>query len=149
MVFRELPFKEYKDKAEVVDQEAKALKIGPYKPKNTKKRTNPSTSNSKQNQNSSKPKSNKDKGQTVQGSVKEGREMLRVLGKRASCKRLSQEKEREEREGEGFEINSRISRNERNPAHEPYDQFKKRRQNIPRSCIWPTRIPQSSDDFCG
>ena len=52
--------------------------------------------------------------------------MLRVLGKRASCKRLSQEKEREEGEGEGFEINSRISRNERNPAHEPYDQFKKK-----------------------
>src|SRR5204863_9096408 len=86
--------------------------------------------------------------QTFQGSVKEGREMLRVLGKRASCKRLSQEKEREEGEGEGFEINSRISRNERNSTHEPYDQFKKRRQNIPRSTIWPTRIPQSSDDFC-
>ena len=101
MVFRELPFKEYKDKAEVVDQEAKALKIGPYKPKNTEKRTNPSTSNSKQNQNSSKPKSNKDRDKPSKDQLKKEGKCYECLEKghlAKDCPKKKKEKNEKEKD---------------------------------------------------
>ena len=101
MVFRELPFKEYKDKAEVVDQEAKALKIGPYKPKNTEKRTNPSTSNSKQNQNSSKPKSNKDRDKPSKDQLKKEGKCYECLEKghlAKDCPKKKKEKKEKEKD---------------------------------------------------
>ena len=39
IAFRELPFEEYKMKAEVIDQDARERKVGPYKPNNTAQAT--------------------------------------------------------------------------------------------------------------
>src|SRR5438876_11497192 len=100
MVFRELPFKEDKNKAEVVDQEAKALKIGPYKPKNPEKRTNSSTpSTSNKNQNSSKPskpsKPNKDKDKPCKDQLKKEGKCYECLEKGHLAKDCPKKKKKE------------------------------------------------------